>query len=183
MISGPWDEGSPLNEVVHKRLIGNAAFYAEQAGIEELWLWQPLEDSVGPNELKWVSQYHKLREMRVCGILYLGKYEAETGLSVGERMQAMTGALVRNFIDARCKSLAEALEQDVDCDCLMIHDFALHDKVAFKIRDAGSRLVMDRARRGEKTILYGSRMSLIEDEFGEALTSHLDSDRYPKVTL
>ncbi len=186
MIEGPWDDGSPLDKVAHKRLIGSTSFYAEMAGIEELWLWQPLAGSVAPNEVKWVYNYHMLRNKRVCGLLYLGDYELDgddTPLSVGERMQAMTGALVRNFIDARCRSLAEAVEEEPNCDCLMIHDLALHEKVPFKLKDPGARMIMNRARRGLKTVLYGHSIELIKDEFGESLANHLNSKRYPKVNL
>lgn len=185
MIDGPWKEGSPLRREVHERMIIDRAYYCRLAGIQEHWLWQPLSQHAGTRELKWIRRLKFHPGAGVQGLLYVGN-AAHASVS----MQALTGALVRNFIDARIRTLDEVLEKsksdmpDRDASVLLLPTFCSEaGEVVDWRKQAAWSLLSERDRAGKLTVLFASSLETVKLCYGTAIWEILSSNAFPKVTL
>lgn len=188
MIENPWDKGSPLNEKVHNELMRDVGFYSRLAGIRKEWLWQPLSAHVTTKEIKWISSYRKLRESGVSGLLYVG---AITG--VQDRMSAMTGALIRNFVDARIRPTSQAITRigpieespPARCSVLFLPDLCVSaaEQPDWFVREVIT-LFMEREAVGRQTIAYIRSMEMVKAVYGDTLVELLESKRaYPRLKV
>ena len=188
MIESPWEKGSPLDIDVHGELIRDVAMYARLAGIRREWLWQPLAVHVGEKEVKWVSRYRRLEERGVRGLLYVGAVNG-----VNDRMQAMVGALIRNFIDARIRPTSQAITRigpieespPARCSVLFLPDLCTGPgtQPEWFVREATS-LFMEREAAGKQTVAYVQSMEMIRAVYGDCLAELLeDMDRYPRIKV
>ncbi len=188
MIEGPWDEGSPLDRKAHGELIRDVAMYARLAGIRREWLWQPLTDHVGENELVYITGYRRLRDRGIRGLLYIG---ASNG--VNDRMQALTGSLVRNFVDARVRPTSQAITRigpieespPAECSVLFLPDLCVGpgDQPAWFVREVVAML-MEREAAGKQTIAYVRSLEMVKKVYGETLEELLsDKARYRRVKV
>ncbi len=183
MIDGPWDDGSPLSAEVHGELIRDAQRYARLAGIRQHWIWQPLSAHAGTNEVSWVSGYHRLGERGLKGILYTGP-----AAGLGDRMQAMAGALIRNFVDARIRPTQQAITRigpieeapDAECSVLFLPDLCVGagQQPDWFVREV-TALLMERERAGRQTVCYARSLDMLKQVYGETLAEMLgDSKAY-----
>lgn len=188
MIRDPWDDGSPLAKSAHSELIRDVAMYARLAGIRREWLWQPLADHVGANEIQFISSYRRLRDRGVKGLLYVG---ASNG--VNDRMQALTGALVRNFIDARVRPTSQAITRigpieespPAACSVLFLPDLCVGpgDQPDWFVREVVA-MFMEREAAGKQTIAYIRSLEMVKKVYGETLSELLsDKARYRRVKV
>ena len=188
MIAKPWSAGSPLDREVHGELIRDVAMYARLAGIRREWLWQPLPAHVGEEEVRWVSGYKGLSDSGIRGLLYIG-----TVNGVNDRMQAMVGALVRNFIDARIRPTSQAITRifDVDespparCSVLFLPDLCIGpgSQPDWFVRETTS-LFLEREAAGKQTVAYIQSMDMVREVYGDCLADLLsDGDRYPWLAV
>ena len=185
MIQKPFDEGSPLKRHVHQRLIQDKAYYCRLAGIQPHWLWQPLASHTGTKELKWVVRYPHLSNNGTAGLILCGDpNDANT------RMPAICGALVRNFVDARIRTVDEVLDRkesdmpDREASCLMFPTFCSNagDVPDWK-RTAFWELLSDRERNGRLTVLFAVSMEAVRLIWGVTLYDVLNGTAYPKVVV
>lgn len=185
MIKHPWDEGSPLKREAHERLIIDRAYYCRLAGIQEHWLWQPLSATASTRELRWIKRYRFHANAGIQGLIYIGS-AAEASV----RMQALCGALVRNFVDARIRTLDEVLERtksdmpDRDASVLMLPTFCSEaGEVVDWRKQAAWSLLSDRERAGKLTVLFASSLEAVKLCYGSAIWEILSSNAFPKVVL
>lgn len=153
----------------HEELYRDRAYYSRLAGISEAWLWQPLSASVGPNEVKYVSRIRTAAESGSYGILY-------TGVSPGDRLDAICGALVRNFIDARIRPLERVLKdpESAHCTVLIVPDLCVGpgEPPQF-VRAAVTSLLFDRLRVRQQTLVYATSPADVKSAYGPAALTHL----------
>ncbi len=184
LITGPWAAGSPLDSKVHRRLVEDSAYYATLAGIREAWLWQPLESHVSANELKWVISYRTLDKKGKRGLVYLGRADR-----AATHMQAICGALVRNFVDARVRGFEEVLasgpgNSPLTCSVLLIPDLCVgKDKPVAWAVNTMTRILIRRDSLGLQTLLYGYDRTTLRAAFGATFADMLDPQRYMDVTV
>ena len=95
-----------LEEGVHDRLYQESAQLAYKARIPQELIWTPLEKKF---DAAWVREFSLHTQEEHTGLAYVGKFVGDKKDSPLYRMQAIAGALIRNFIDARVLSLAELL--------------------------------------------------------------------------
>lgn len=183
MIETPWEDGSPLDREVHGELIRDVAMYARLAGIRPEQLWQPLADHVKAEEVGWVKAYRSLADRGVRGLLYIGSAHG-----VNERMQAMVGALVRNFIDARIRPTSQAITRigpieespPAECSVLFLPDLCtVPDALpGWFVRETIS-LFMERGAAGKQTVAYVRSRDMLREVYGDTLFELLsDENQY-----
>jgi hypothetical protein len=188
MISGPWDTGSPLDRAAHGELIRDVAMYARLAGIRREWLWQPLADHVEKREAGWASGYRSLVDRGIRGLLYVGAVNG-----VNDRMQAMVGCLVRNFIDARIRPTSQAITRigpieespPAACSVLFLPDLCTGPGAQpdWFVRETIS-LFLERDAAGKQTVAYVQSMDMVRQVYGDCLADLLsDEDRYPWLAV
>lgn len=188
MIRGPWDDGSPLAKSAHGELIRDVALYARLAGIRREWLWQPLAAHVGENELTYLTGYRRLRDRGIRGLLYVG---ASNG--VNDRMQALTGALVRNFVDARVRPTSQAITRigpieespPATCSVLFLPDLCVGDgkQPDWFVREVVA-MFMEREAAGLQTVAYTRSLEMLKKVYGDTLAELLsDKARYRRVKV
>ncbi len=188
MIEGPWGKGSPLDREAHGELIRDVGMYSRLAGIRREWLWQPLSAHVGANEVNYISSYRRLRDRGIQGLLYVGAVNG-----VQDRMQAMTGALVRNFVDARVRPTSQAITRigpieespPATCSVLFLPDLCVGpgDQPHWFVREV-TALLMEREAAGLQTISYVRSLELLRQVYGDTLAELLDdAARYKRVTV
>ena len=162
----------------HARLYADVTMYARLAGIRKEWIWEPLEGRVGANERKWVSHFRGHQDRGTSGILWLGAPPAQ-------KMPAVVGALTRNFIDARLRTIEELVEDETGAahaPALFIPDFCLGDTpLTPSVRQALTGILLRRATDGQQTGLYAVSFSSIQNAYGDAVAALLQ-ESYLKVT-
>ncbi len=153
---------------VHAELLKDIAVYARLAGIRQEWIWEPLEGRVGPKERKWVAHFRGHRDRGSSGILWLGAPPSQ-------QMPAVVGALTRNFIDARLRTVEELLDDTTGAataTALFIPDFCLSDlPLTPSVRQTVTGVLLRRATEGRQTGLYGVSHSAILSVYGEAVAA------------
>lgn len=162
----------------HARLFADIALYARLAGIRKEWIWEPLGDRVGENERKWVSHFKGHADRGTCGILWLGAPPAQ-------QMPAVVGALTRNFIDARLRTVEELVEDGTGAagaTALFISDFCLSDSpLTPSTRQAVTSILLRRATASQQTGLYAVSLLSIQKAYGDAVAALIE-ESYLKVT-
>lgn len=175
MTSDPWETGV-LDPAVHGRLVQDRQYYAELAGVPEEWLWEPLSAHVGEEELQWVRSYPKLHKKGVSGICYQGA----SGRELMRRMQALTGALCRNFVDARLRMVEDVVGESLSglktCSTLLIPNLYLGFEKPFpSVKAEVGSLLFTRAGADRQTVLYIKDYDEFEEVYGATIRNHVES--------
>lgn len=95
---------SMLDPEVHKRLIADLDNVSSVAGVQVRFLEDPMAKYCGAKEIDWVKNFNKYRSNGVPGLVLEGVPNPDS------RCQAIGGALLRNFIDARVIPLGTLLD-------------------------------------------------------------------------
>jgi len=164
-----------LRKDVHSRLVADIDNVARDASIMRDWIWAPLQPQVGPTELAYVRKFKEHRAKRCGGLCYVGR---KPGKAIDDRMSAIAGALVRNFVRARVMTLEQLLSHVEDkgmpdFSALMVPNFFIEKSLGGgKVADwkVGQLLDTLTARRqaGLQTILYVSDLESLGTEYGVA---------------
>jgi hypothetical protein len=182
-------ETKVLKRDVHDRLVKNLTNYAEDAGIQKHWVWTPLVDHVSAVEFDYVKTFPKIRSEGMVKGLVLTRKTAEA--DPYERMSAMAGAFVRNFIRARMMTVQHVLGLLKDGDApvatvLLIPNF-------FHSKDEGGSipqwqashlydLLLQRASEGKQTVLYATDIGEMGTTYGSAFSRFI-STNYTKAEI
>ena len=89
--------GSILDPVEHSRLLADLDGVCATANVQQIYVHQSMAEFCNQTEIKWVADFRENRAKGIGGLLLTG--------TLGERYQAIAGALLRNFIDARVVSV------------------------------------------------------------------------------
>lgn len=175
-----------LRPETHGRLVADIKNVAADAAIALDWLWTPLAESVSEDEVTWVKRFRFHVTEGEFGLVLTGKADG-----VEDRMSAIAGALVRNFIRAQVITLGRLLDLHESGDTpkasvLLVPNFfvgkaggatlpnwkitALHD------------ILLDRQMKGKQTVLYVSDQKAMAAEYGTVLAQFIAS-RYASVDI
>lgn len=170
MSEDPWASGV-LDPAVHEPLVRGLDKYAKLAGIHRAWVWRPLSSSVGPEEVEWVRDYHLMGDRGIQGILYVGGGVPGKGATTGIRMQALAGALVRNFVDARVRTVDSLVDPEGDpsdrtCSALLIPDLLVGGSHSGWVVASISSLLVERQAAGRQTVVYVSTLKGAQESYG-----------------
>lgn len=172
-----------LESPKHDRLFLGIDGYAERAGIPKQAIWSALGPRVTPLEYKWVETFNSHSDTGLVGLLYTGEHE-----DVLLRMQAITGALIRNFIDAKMMTLSKVVDLEnaggVEATVLVIPNFCSSSKqtalTAWKAVMV-SDLITARAAQGLPSIVYAPDLELVAQVYGPDVQALLNT-KYELVT-
>jgi hypothetical protein len=92
-----------LDSQEHARLMSDIDHIAQVAGVQVKYIHQSMKDVCGETEINWVKSYHKNRVRGIPGLVLEGVANPDSVC------QSITGALLRNFIDARVIPLNQLL--------------------------------------------------------------------------
>lgn len=173
--SDPWQSGV-LQPEHHDRLVANIDQIAQRAGL-----------GMANKHMIWTSADLKTAEMNWCQLavemartdtawprLQIGICYTQNQFEAEQTMLAMTGLLVRNFVDARMMTRMDVVAErkdnrgPIEATVLMVPDFALPEYVesmpAWE-RTAMAEFVHERIRDGLPTCLFvGVSMDLLKSK-------------------
>lgn len=185
-IADPYASGA-LDESVHISLVADLDNISANASIQPKWVCTPLAESVSPQIVDWVRKFRQHQDDDVSGLLLTGSnYD-----KAADTVSAITGALLRNFVDAQVvttQQLYDRIKDKVPHDptCLLIPNFFVGSEQGVKLAhweiNVLQDLILDRHMRGRLTVIYATGLKPMAQEFGSAV-SQLVTARYTKVLL
>jgi hypothetical protein len=178
MFANPY-ASNVLVPAVHERLVADIDKIAQDAAIAKEWIWSPIADTCGPQEVAWVKRFAFHSQEGTYGLCYTGN-----NLMVADKMAAVAGALVRNFKRARLFTVNQVLDmlkdgQEPDCSCLLIPNFFFQKSEGGHMSpwDTASLYDLLTARQlmGVQTVIYCSDVNALGKEYGLAFRSHVQN--------
>ncbi len=177
----PFETGVLVPEV-HERLVANLEGFASDAGIAPHWIYKPLDPELPELELNYVRNFPKHRELGLAGMCLL-KSVVPVG-AAEDRMSALAGAFLRNFIRAKVMTLGSALDalasgDTIDSTVLLIPNFCTGSAMETKLQEWHCRLLHDlmseRQTRGLQTVVYASELKRVSSYMGQPIADLIDS--------
>lgn len=176
-------EAGIIDEVAHVQLLSDIAGYTRTAGIPEHFVWTSANEYCGEDEIEYIGTIKKSlndRDGVNLGMVYLGDVE---GAAINERMMAIAGVCLRNYINAKVMTVQAVLDgikqgtMPTNVSVLLIPNF-------FSARADGGRiaewevanllgLLYQRQQDGKHTILHVSNMKELGEEYGSSFKKHL----------
>lgn len=166
-----------LDKTFHARLLIDLDRFAETAGIPPVMVWSRLNEFCSPEEVDWVRH---IKQSETVGMVFVGAF----GMPVEDKMMAIAGACLRNYIDARVMSVQDVIvrikEQTMpNPSVLLIPNFCLEkgdggDIAQWNISSLLG-LLLSRLSKNLKTVLYVGSMAALEKNYGESFRKHIAS--------
>lgn len=171
-----FEEGR-MDKEFHARLILDLARFSEVAGIVPDMVWSALSDYCSPEEVEWVR---RMKQDKTNGLVYTGTLE----VPVEDKMMAIAGACLRNYIDARVMPVQDVITK-LKADTmptpsvLLIPNFCIDkgsggDIAQWHISSLLG-LLYARLAKNLKTVVYVGSWSALEKNYGDAFKKHLDA--------
>lgn len=181
VVEGPWWETKVLSRERHTMLIADRDGIAARAGLGAVYMeriWQPLPAAVSQGERGWMISI--VKDRRAPNLWASGSPAA-----AADRFRWYTGALLRNFVDARIMTTGMIVDHMMDgrpfkATVLFIPDFCIIDE-SEKRSEPVKRTVLDLVRRrlqqGEITCVYAPKDPQIISRaygfgFAEEMSTH-----------
>lgn len=169
---------SILDDVKHARLIKDIDHIAETANIPAHVIHRSAVGFINSVETDWLRHFNAYRQQGRAGLVIAGEID-----SPELKMMAITGALVRNFIDARFVTLNSLLTLAEDGDTpeptvLVISNLyttttkARTALQAFKIQSIYD-ILLRRMALNKPTVMYIENLEMCESAYGQLFTRHL----------
>ncbi len=162
-------ESGVLKPELHGRLVENIDAYAKDAFITVDWISSRLTDYCGEPEIEWLRRFKFHHQEKCYGLCLTGDSS-----TVIDRMSAMAGGLLRNFIRARVMTLHTILSDDAPdltgTTALLVPNFYLTkgggaNIPQWKIGELQD-LLMNRRLQGLMTIVYVEDMAKMGNDYG-----------------
>ena len=162
-----------LKPEVHHRLVEQIVEVSHQCHVPIQYIIHSAGEFLSPGEIQWLQGFNQHAMTGRFGICYSGNINAQ------HRMQAISGCLLRNFVDARVfqvSRLLDALKSDdslASVSCLSITDICMvlpGNKAALSswmVSDLYD-LLQFRIGEGKQTLLYVQSMPALKSAYGEA---------------
>lgn len=176
-----------LNKAVHGRLVADLETYAQDARIQPEAIWTPLAKMCGKEEIDYVRRFKFHRSEDTFGLAFIGK---APNVDIDGKMQAIAGALVRNFIRARVMvmtQLFDAIDEEgiPEMSALLLPNFhstnASGAKSSWKIANILD-VLMHRRSLGLQTIIYTPDLDALGLDYGSGVR-RLIMQNYTRVNV
>jgi hypothetical protein len=168
-----------LDREYHARLLQGLEKWTAIAGIPPRFVWSKLSTYCTAKDVAWVK---KLRRDDFRGVVYTGNPE---NLQIENMMMAITGACLRNYMDARFMTVQSILQQlkDETMDnptVVLIPNFcdvmASDKKLLTSVHSAVLLgWLYSRLSKNLKTIMYVGSMEAVIHMYGKTMWNHLKS--------
>jgi hypothetical protein len=167
-----------LDPEEHDRMVADIAKIARDANIRPEWIWAKIDLHCAAEEIEWVRRFPFHKTEGRAGLCLIGK-NPEPGID--DRMAAITGALVRNFVRARLMTVHQVIEavdggQPPEISCLLVPNFFVGKaglpawRVALLL-DA----LLHRHLLGLQSVLYVADLATMAKEYGTAVRQHIEA--------
>lgn len=171
-----------LDKEHHDRLVANLPGYARDAGIQPHWITRKLADTCGKAEVDYVRKFNIHRaECVIQGLCFV---RSTPDADPYDRMAAIAGALVRNFVRARVMSLTTVADllwnrEEIVATALLIPNFYLsQDEGAGSLAKVHVQslydLLLQRGQGGLQTVIYATSLTGMAKEYGTAFSRLVD---------
>ena len=168
---------------VHEQLLADIEGFTRTAGIPERFVWTSIHKYCEEDEIKYIRDLQRSlveRDGECIGLVYLGGVE---GASVNDRMMAIAGICLRNYINAKVMTVQDVLQAMKDgsmpgnVSVLLIPNFFMAASdgghiAKWQISELIGMLYK-RQQEGRHTVLYVSDLDSLEMEYGLPFRQHL----------
>jgi len=163
----------------HHRLVDAIGRVCEVAGVRKEFVARSATEFCGQTEINWLMNIRQNSDEGVSGLFYLTVKEH----NVEQRMMALAGACLRNYIHARVMTLGDVLSETNsgghdDPSVLFIPNFCVTEKEhQLSQWDASSvyDLLLHRYTRSLQTVLGVHTMKVIESIYGVSCSQHIEN--------
>lgn len=169
-------ESGVLDRDEHDRMVADIAKVARDANIRPEWIWARIELHCSPEEIEWVRRFPFHKAEGKAGLCLVGKHP-EPGIE--DRMSAIAGALVRNFVRARLMTVHQVIEavdsgQPPEISCLLVPNFFL-GRSGLPAWRLGLMLdaLLHRQLLGLQSVLYVADLDVMAKEYGLPTRKHI----------
>ena len=172
-----------LDAKEHSRIIADFDRVCTQAGIQGHFLYESMTKHCGPIEVEWVKKFWKFKAAGMPGLALIGVSRPDT------RCQAMAGALVRNYVDARVIPVNTLVDHAMNGGTVPSPTVLLVPNlfmVALSKNTPPWRMqvlydiLLERGTRGKPTVVYVENLTGLKAMFGEPFSDFLS--RFTAVT-
>lgn len=172
-----------LDAVIHSRIIADFEQVCATAGIQRHFLYESMKEVCGPIEIDWVTNFNKYHAEGCPGLLLNGVKRPDT------RCQAITAALLRNYIDARVVPINTLIEASSDGGVptptvLLIPNLyitAMSNKMPAWRVQVIYELLLQRSTHSKVSVVYVEDLKSIAGVYGEPFRDFLS--RFREVTV
>lgn len=175
-------ESKVLDKEFHRPLIDDLPALARAANIPVQTVWTSMVGVCTHAEIEYVRGLRRKSLDGVSGLVYLG---ASPSLPMTNRMMAMAGACLRNYIDARVMTLDDLL-QGLKLGSLGTPTVLLVPNFFVGVKDGGKvaewqisgllSMLYSRQAEGLQTVLYVKSLTELSSAYGAAFKQHLDAN-------
>jgi hypothetical protein len=162
-----------LDPIVHQRIIADMAHYCEVANVPRVFVQHSMKGYCKEGEIDWIRKFNVNLQNHVGGLLIEGTDRVET------RCMAITGALMRQFIDARIMSLNTIIDNPEDAvtpTVLVVPNLYMKSfgkqLTAWQIQ-AVYDVLLNRRIKNRPSVLCVENIKAMEDNYGAMFTEHL----------
>lgn len=172
---------SILSEVEHDRLIQDLEQVCTIANVPQLFVHHSMKQWCKKEEVDWVKNFNKYRQEK-AGLVLVGVTNISTLKNPQQRMMAIAGALLRNFIDVRVYSLNQVVAKDgppPEPSVMVILNLymSMYGKTMASWEVQGSYdLLLSRMVASKPTIMFVHDMELLRKEYGDLYADHLEQN-------
>lgn len=162
-----------LDKERHGRLISDLQNIAYTAGIPTNFIEHSMVGIGQDADINWIKNFRTLSK-ESAGVIFFA------GANPESRMMAACGALVRNYIDARCVTLKQVIDGEQSCldaTVLFILNFytTTHGGKAltsWQIQQVYD-LLMQRLAGGKQTGVFVEDINKLGQDYGKSMFDHL----------
>lgn len=161
---------------VHAQLVESMEGYCQVANIPDAFVYRIRMDKYcSADEINYVKTYKRTRRVGIAGFMYAGR-----SVGVDERMMAMTGAFLRNYIDARLMTIQQVTQklkegEDVDASVVLIPNFvssSARSKPPGWVVDSIQGWLLSRYARQRPIVAYIKSMVALRASWGDVVRDH-----------
>jgi hypothetical protein len=164
-----------IDKIVHRQIIAEMARVCEIANVPEQYVRRSMRGVCRDKEIEWVRSFPITREEGLAGLVIEGVAHTQT------RCMAITGTLVRNFIDARIMSVNAVVD---DHDAAVVPSALVIPNLYIKTKDTKSALspwqvqkvydvLITRFSANKPTVICVENMQGLRTDYGNAFAEHL----------
>lgn len=181
-----WYDGGALKPDHHARIVTDIERIAQTAKILPMYIAKRMSScGCTEKEIDWLRDLKQHRDDGVTGMVYLGGCN-----SVEDRMMAVAGACIRNYIDARMFTVQEVIEglKDKslpDCRVMLVPNFYLMHSEGGDLPSWQTSSLLgwlySRYSSGNFTVLYVQSTDKLSQEYGVSFKDHIQK-HYIRIT-
>lgn len=166
-------EDQIIDPEYHQQLLADLPALTRQAGITEKYVWHSMTKYCSDRELDYVLSIKQ--EDCPLGMYYIGQFDTP----VIERMMAIAGACLRNYLNAKVMTVYDVLEclkegTMPSPTVLLIPDFYDGGSVPEWKKTGLLSMLYKREQQGKKTILYVANEKGLRKEYGQPFMDHIE---------